>query len=451
MPFSRPLSRLFWAGVTVLGFAAGWLAPVSSPAVHAAVPTSSGPALAMASPLPGEVLTPSVPEDERRPDMPPKQTYAQVLGQIQSLYYPTNTAVHLDKQELTYAAIRGMLASLGDRYTRFLDPEQWRKMEEDNRGEFGGIGALLEHDPNTHQVVVQEVLANTPAQRSGLKAGDSILAVNGISLQDESADKAVDMIRGKRGTRVSLQIARKSVPKPFTLEITRALIQSPTVESAMLAHHIGYIRLNVFNELSDELIDQKLGELDGRGMKALILDLRHNPGGLLTEAQAIASRFMRTSDTPVVTIQDHGGHRHSLPVDTTKQHEHPQVPLVVLVDEMSASASEIVAGAIKDTHSGLLVGTTTFGKFLVQTINPIPADGSAVLITTHHYYPPDMEDLNKKGIKPDVFVADPPDLSVESKMDPKLDPQLRRAIAILNGGLSGTQAASVDGTGRHGG
>ncbi len=403
--------------LVALGLGFG-LTPPEPPKVLYLSPSSF--TLASLPPLPEEEAPKTIPiEKGETRTLPPVETYFQTLEQLKALYYgPIKSS-----RELTYSAIRGMLASLNDRYTRFLEPDEYHRMLEDNQGEFGGIGAQLEKTKG--KVVIKRVLENTPAQRAKLKPGDVILKVNGKPVSGLSIFQTVDMIRGPRGTRVVLEIQRSGVAKPLTFTLVRDIIKLETVKATMLKGGIARIELTSFNQLADEELGKALEEMKKKGMKALILDLRNNPGGLLSEAVAVASRFI--PEGPVVIVQERGGKRKIFNADPRKRLD-PPVPLVVLVNKLSASASEIVAGAIKDTKSGIIVGTDTWGKGLVQTITPIPIDGSAVLVTTHRYYTPAGIDINQKGIAPDVRVE-----LTEKDIKANRDPQLERAIAILNG------------------
>jgi carboxyl-terminal processing protease len=420
---------LFCLLLSLAAFAAGFVGAgkdfVPEPVRLAALPVPPDDTMALSAPprdSSGEV------------QLSPVEAYYRALSVIQRSYYGKNgEGVTLDSKRLTYAAIKGMLASLNDRYTRFLEPDEFRRMEEENRGEFGGIGARLEKVKD--RILIKDVLKNTPAQRAGLKPGDTILAVDGVSIAGMSIYKAVDLIRGERGTIVKLTILRKGFSKPKVISVKRDLIRPEVIQAKMLEGNIAYIKLTAFNQTSDQELDRALAEMERRNMQGLILDLRDNPGGLLSEAVAVASRFVK--EGPVVIIQERGGRRRQYNVLPGK-HNHKPVPLVVLVNKWSASASEIVAGAIKDTGAGLVVGTETWGKGLVQTINPIPEDGSAVLVTTHRYFTPRGTDINHKGIQPDVRVE-----LTEKDIETMNDRQLKEAIAILNGQRFGSPVKRV--------
>ena len=382
--------------------------------------------------------------------LPLMDTYTSVIERLKSDSYYFGRKVgerEMDERELTYSAIRGTLHALDDPFTRFLDPDEYKKMRQENEGNFTGIGAQLETNKKG-EVYVKEPLDDppSPALRAGVKSNDVILAVDGKVIKGMDILDVVDLIRGEDGTKVRLTFRRPGRPKPFDLTIVRALVQFKMVKSRMLdeKNKIGYIQLYQFNEQSDVQFDKALTELDKSHMKGLILDLRGNPGGLLQVAVDIGSRFIESG--PVVIIQERGGQRNQLLVEEDK-HNHTRYPLVVLVNKSSASASEIVSGAIKDDQAGTLVGVTTFGKGRVQTIMQLQ-DGSAVAVTTAKYLTPKGTDIHKKGIDPDVKVEQP-DLETVllqfgvikhpgdeypdnlDTTDPKYDLQLTKAVQVM--------------------
>lgn len=354
--------------------------------------------------------------------LPLVETYSAVMERLKSDYYGTKT---ISEQELTYDAIRGTLHSLGDPYTRFMDPESYKKMREENEGNFTGIGAQLDTNKND-EVYIKEPLPDTPAMRAGVKANDVITAVDGKSIKGMDILDVVKLIRGKEGTRVTLTLRRPGAAKPIEKSIVRKTVQFQMVDSRMADEQakIGYVRLRQFNEKSDEQFDAALSALEKKQIKGLVFDLRGNPGGLLSVAVDIGSRFIDSG--PVVIIQERGGQKNPIYVEEDK-HNHKRYPLAVLVDKSSASASEIVSGAIKDDEVGTLVGTTTFGKGRVQTILPLQ-DGSAVAITTAKYLTPKGVDIHKKGIEPNVEVEAAENLD---PTDPKTDNQLAAAIEVV--------------------
>ena len=336
-------------------------------------------------------------------DYTPYQTYADVLATLRAGYYGKT----IDPTEMTYNGIRGMVGAVHDRYTTFMDPKAYKVMEEDNLGQFVGIGALLGTN-KAQQVYIVKPLPGGPAIKAKVMAGDIILKVNNKSALKMIDSDVVKLIRGPEGTRVTLTLLRKSVPHPVVISMIRATVHQEVVEHSMIdpVHKIGYIKLSVFNEESDAQVGAALKDLEAHGMRGLVFDLRENPGGLLDIAQKIASRFIPAG--PVLWMKDRSESLETmehLDADPS-QHSNHRVPLVVLVNGDSASAAEIVSGAIKDTGAGVLVGEKTFGKGVVQSILSLP-DGSAVKITTQHYYTAHKNDINHKGIEPDIKVTIP--------------------------------------------
>jgi carboxyl-terminal processing protease len=372
----------------------------------------------------------------------PVELYWDVLSRLRSHYYQ-----QVNEKQLTYAAIRGMLASLHDPYTRFMDPTEYRSMQEDTRGDFFGIGAQLQEKEG--QIVIYRPIEGSPADKAGIKAGDVIVEVDRKPVAGMRVDDVVKKIRGPRGTKVELTIRRKGEAKLLHISIVRDLITSPVVYSYMEDEKlgIGRIRLEQFNEKCDQLLVQKVRELEAKGLRALILDLRYNPGGLLNVAVDVASRFI--DNGVVVLIQEKNGQITKLYAERGRAFK--PYPLVVLVNEWSASASEIVAGAIRDNKRGVIIGETTFGKGLVQTIFQLQ-DSSAVAITTAKYLTPSGYDLNRKvdpdgneirrgGIQPDIVVKQSEEMTDID--DRAHDVQLQKAVEYLREKLTAPKVAST--------
>lgn len=361
----------------------------------------------------------------------PVEAFQSALSEIETHFYgmPPST------EKLTYAAIDGMLMALGDPYTRFMDPEAFRRMQEDTSGSFTGIGALLEDAPGGARVV--RPLPNSPAIRAGVKAGDIIIAVDGKSLEKVALDEAVRMIRGPRFTKVTLTIRREGEPNPLTITIQRDLVESPTVDVYLddAENKIYRIWLQNFSEKAPQLLDRALSEVKRDGARALILDLRTNPGGLLESAIEVASRFL-PEDSLVVSIKGRTSileNRRALP----NRYRNLKIPLVVLINGSSASASEIVAGALRDHKAALLIGEPSYGKGLVQTVIPT-SHNTAVAITTAKYLTPNGTDLNAKivdgkrvgGLKPDIEVQQSEDWRPGDE-DISKDLVLQKALQVL--------------------
>jgi len=326
-----------------------------------------------------------------------------------------------DLNSLTYAAIGGALSALHDPYTVFLDPRDKTSLTEFIQGgDFGGVGIYIEKDPKTKEVNIIQPIDGTPAARAGLKRGDIIESVNGRATKDLDLDLVMNMIRGKAGSTVDLRIRRnKNDVRMYAIE--REVIQVPSSASRLIGGDIGYIQLFDFGERSSLEVTTALNSLMKQGARAFILDLRNNGGGLLDAAVDISSKFI--ADGPIVSRIDRDGH---VETDDANQDAIPPHPLVVLVNQYSASASEITAGAIQDSKVGVLLGTRTFGKGVVQTIYDLPG-GSAIKVTTQRYVTPNGRDINKKGIEPNIVVPmDYRDVGSNSK-----DTQLTAAVRYL--------------------
>jgi len=373
----------------------------------------------------------------------PVNTYTRALQLVHDNYNGAELPTDL---KLTYSAIRGMLNSLDDPYTRFLDPEEYKSLKEENEGEFEGIGAQLDGVPTKDgRIRIVKPIAGGPASKAGVKRSDEIIKVDGVSVVGLSVDDAVKKIRGKAGTIVRLTVVRSGEPKPVEIPITRAPVQYEIVENRMLDDKVtGYVSLAQFNEMSDKKIDSAIREMEGQGMKALVLDLRGNPGGLLDAAIDVSSRFVPGGKT-VVWIVESGGEKEQRKTNSRVHYLADRFPFAVLVNRTSASASEIVSGAIKDNKAGMIVGETTFGKGLVQTVVPLD-DGSACMITTAKYLTPSQKDINRSreqrgGVEPDVAVD-----YTEEQYNKGDDPQLAKAVEMLHQKIGYVAPAKPAGT-----
>jgi carboxyl-terminal processing protease len=371
-------------------------------------------------------------------ELDPLNTYNKVLGLVSERYYGQTDG----DMKMTYAAINGLLNALDDPYTRFVDPEAYADLRKENEGTFEGIGATLAGAPNKDGYIrVAKLVPNGPAARAGLKRGDLIAAVNGKSIKGMTTDSAVKIIRGPSNTVVRLGVIRAGQPNQVEIAITRAPVEYPVVEYSMKPGGIGYINLLQFNEMADSKLYQAVKDLSDKGMKGLILDLRGNPGGLLEVAISTVSRFVPQDHGAVIIVES--GEREVRKTDPRK-YLGGKWPLVVLTNRTSASASEIVAGAVKDNHAGTIIGTTTFGKGLVQTVLPLEGN-AAVLITTAKYLTPSGKDINRSreqrgGVDPDIKVE-----VTEQQFLSKQDPQLKKAIEVLKEQIS---ARSPGGAGK---
>jgi len=325
----------------------------------------------------------------------------------------------IDSKELTYGAIRGALSTLEDENTAFIIPEHIAIIREDLTGTFEGIGALVEMNEDGYLVIV-EPLAGRPADLVGLKAGDLVLEVDGLEIRGMNLIDAVSLIRGPKGTTVRLIIQRQGVLEPFEVEIIRQRIELRTIEYRLLKGEIGYIRLNEFNSQAPRQLKAALIDLLAENPRGLILDLRDDPGGLVTVAIDVGSEFIAQG----VIMSERGK-------DREEDHEAQggglatEIPLVVLVNGGSASASEIVAGAIQDYGRGILIGERTMGKGSVQVQYQL-SDGSGLRITIAHWFTPHGRLIEGEGLIPDVEVH-----VADEDLAEGLDPQLELAIDYL--------------------
>ena len=310
---------------------------------------------------------------------------------------------------LIEGAIKGMIESLNDPHSQWMSPKSYQEMEIEKEGEFGGLGIKI--TMKDRLLVIVSPIEGTPASRAGLQPDDVILRIDGSSTTGITLNEAVSRLRGKPGTQVNITIQREGEKEPFQITLVRDVIQVPNLKKSLLPDEIGYIRIigftneNTANDLKTALINLKKEKIKG-----LILDLRNNPGGLLSQAIAVADQFLSSG----IIVSTQGREPESAHIyQAHSKGEGLKIPLIVLINEYSASASEIVAGALKDQKRAILTGTKTFGKGSVQSIIPLDNDG-AMAITTAKYYTPSGVSIEGKGIEPDLKV-DKFKLTVEEK------------------------------------
>jgi len=318
-----------------------------------------------------------------------------------------------DTKQLLKGAVRGMVESLNDPYSVFMDAQEFKDMQRYIQGSIGGIGIYI--GAKDKKIIVIAPIEGTPAFRAGIQRDDVIIKINDTYTSDIDADQAVAMMRGDPGTQVRVTTLRGDVSQEYTL--TREIIDIPTVESKVLAGGIGYLQIKLFASNTDESVTQHLKKLTDQGMKALVIDLRDDPGGDLESAVNIAKNFIPKG--PIVYIVDRGGKAEPF---AEAEGDNLKIPLAVLINGGSASASEVLSGAIKDTGSGTLIGEKTFGKGIVQGVFPL-ANGEGLKLTTSKYLTPNKTDIHEKGIEPDILVKPSP--------DGKKDLQLEKAVALL--------------------
>ena len=311
----------------------------------------------------------------------------------------------VDNHQLFDGAIKGMVESVGDPYTVYLNKKDFQQLSEMTVGSFGGIGIVFGKRGNDYVVI--SALEDNPGAKAGIKSGDIITAIDDKSTREMNMEQVANKIRGKYGTTVTLELKDKE-GKLRKVNVVRAEIKNPSVAGQMLANtKIGYIRIAIFNENTGDDFAKKYAELEKQGMQALVLDLRENPGGILDAGVDVA----RMLKGPIVSVIDKNGNK----FEETSSLEKVKYPLAVLVDHGSASASEIVAGAIKDTKSGKLFGVKTFGKGSVQSVYRLD-NNTAVKITVAKYYTPSGVSIHNVGIEPDVKVELPDDATVDVQL-----------------------------------
>ena len=341
--------------------------------------------------------------------------------------------------EQAYEAIREMLEKLDDPYTRFMDPEEFKNMQIDTSGELTGVGIQLTQDEESKKLIVISPIEDSPAFEAGVQAQDIILKIDGQSTKDMDINEAVKLIRGPVGTEVTLTLLRGN--QEIVVPINRAKIEihpvrHSTQNSSMGT--VGYIRLNTFSANAAEEMREAIADLEKQNVTGYILDLRSNPGGLLYASIEIARMWMDKGD--IVSTVDRRG---ELDRQRANNRALTDKPLVVLIDGGSASASEILSGALQDNERALLVGTKSFGKGLVQSVRGV-GNGSGLAVTIAKYFTPDGRDINHEGIKPDVEV----ELSEEQREELRKertkigtldDPQYAKALEVLNQEIAAAQ------------
>jgi carboxyl-terminal processing protease len=392
-----------------------------------------------------------------KPDLKPYETLDEVRRAIKDNFVKTK----VDDTEITYGAIRGMLKSLGDRFTRFLTPEDYNEFLTSNKGEFTGIGARIDVRDDyagslqakpwgASRPYIVEPIDGGPAAKAGLKRGDVILAIDGKSTADLGEDATVAYIRGTRGTVIKLKIERKlNAPKNpketkydiFDIDLSRDVIEMHPVTLEWLPGNIAWLKLDEFNEKTDAEVGAALKKVvagnGGNAAKGLIFDMRDNPGGLLNAAVDVGSRFIQSG--PIVLTHERTGQERSYNAES-ERFMNLKIPITVLVDRYSASAAEIVTGALKDKNKATVIGESTFGKASVQVLVDLK-NGGALVITTAKYLTPLKHDISDKGIVPDIAVQ----TSAEDEKNGR-GAVLQRAVDFINGkgNPTGTITAKAD-------
>lgn len=323
---------------------------------------------------------------------------------------------------LVDGALKGMVASLGDPYSAYYNKEEFKKYSEKMNGKYTGIGVVIRIDPKDGLAVVVEVYKNSPAQEAGVKAGDKLLSADGEKLSGMNLETIAEKILGLEGSKLSLSILQDEKEK--TLEITRRPVEITTITKSMLNGDIGRINISQFSGNCVEDFYNAIKDLKKQNAKGVIVDLRNNPGGMLADVCKILDSIL--PEGTIVYTQNKEGKKETFTSDAN----YWDIPMVVLVNGSSASASEVFAGAVQDYGRAKLVGVKTFGKGIVQTIEPIPETGAGIKLTTSHYYTPKGRNINGLGIIPDYIVE--LELKAGEELTLENDTQLKKALEILN-------------------
>jgi len=345
--------------------------------------------------------------------------FGEVLEKINKQYVD-----EINQSESMDSAINGLLQSL-DPYSSYMSPEIFQEMQTETSGEFGGLGIEVSMEAGVVKVITP--IDDTPASEAGIKAGDYIVKIDNVQVQGKSLSEAVDLMRGLVGTDIELTVRRRGVKKALTFNITREIIEVQSVKSDLLENNIGYIRLTSFNDNSSDQIKKKIKKLkENENLKAFILDLRNNPGGLLTQAIKISDFFLDNGEIVSTKSRKKSENRKWF---ARKGDITDGKTLVVLINYGSASASEIVAGALKDHKRAIILGENSYGKGSVQSIIPLKNKG-AIRLTVAKYYLPSGKSISEVGVSPDIEVNEEGD---DFRIKTDTDNQLNYAIKLLNG------------------
>ena len=353
-------------------------------------------------------------------EMTPASKIQEIVRLLDAHYVDT-----YDKALAIETMYAGLVYGVGDPYTVYLDEDTLTRFLEQTAGEYAGIGISVTIDRKDNRITVAAVFENSPGARAGIRAGDKIVGVEGQEVWGDGYEEAIEMIKGKPGTRVNLTIYRESTERTFNIDVTRENISIPTVSYKMLDNGIGYVRLSAFEGVTYRQFMTAYESLSAQGLTGLIIDVRNNPGGLLHIVTSIADELV--PEGVIVYTETKDGTRNYI----NSGESHIGIPLAILVNGASASASEVLAGAVKDLGVGVLVGTQTFGKGVVQDLFRLP-DGSAVKITVSKYYTPGGVCIQGEGITPDYAVEMEDSLRLDfGEFPAEDDPQLRKAVEVL--------------------
>lgn len=331
---------------------------------------------------------------------------------------------NIDDEKLKDGAVKGYVSALGDEYTEYIPKDEMEAYTENITGNFVGIGIYMVADENSGRVVVYYPIPGSPAEKAGIKAGDQIISVDGTEYTYEDFDKIADYIKGEEGTKVKLVIQRND--EKIELEIKREKINTNPITIEMLENNIGYLKIPSFDEDTANDFKEKIEELQNKGAKKIIIDLRNNGGGIVNEATDIADMLLEKGQTIISTVDNNNKRE----VTYSKNKPEFTMPVVVITNENSASASEILACSLQDNERAKIIGTKTYGKGIIQTLLSL-ADGSGLKITTEEYYTPKGTTIHKVGITPNEEVKLPDTVKSVYSVTREDDTQLQKAIEIL--------------------
>ena len=325
----------------------------------------------------------------------------------------------INEKELIDGAVKGYVQALGDKYTQYLTGKEWEKLQEETLGRYEGIGVYISSTVETNQIIVISPMEGSPAEEAGLQSGDVILKVDGTAYKGEEIDVASEKMKGKAGTKVTLEIQRNDETK--TVEVERRTVKLKTVATKVLENNIGYVQISSFDEGTADEFKENVEKLQEEGIKSLIIDVRDNPGGIVSEALQIADYIVPKNKNLLITVDKDGKED----ITKSKKDNFIDMNIVLLINGNSASSSEILAGALKDNEEATLVGTKTYGKGVMQQLLQL-ADGGAMKITTDEFFTPNKNKIDKVGIEPNEEVK-----LTTDKDGNVIDSQLKRAVEIL--------------------
>lgn len=361
-------------------------------------------------------------EEETLIDSAVEKKAAQLSELIDQYYYED-----IDKKKLVEGMYAGMTEGLGDPYSAYFSAEEYASFNESTTGIYYGIGTVLTQDAKTNVVTILHVYPNTPAQEAGIKDGDIIVKVDDIAGDSMELSELTTHIKGEEGTTVHIEVMRQGESDYLGFDVERRQIEVPTVEYQMLEGNVGYIQITEFSSATPDQFDEAIEDLQGQGMTSMIVDLRDNPGGILQSVCDMLDKIL--PEGLLVYTEDKYGERSDYKSDADCM----DIPMAVLINGNSASASEIFAGAIKDYEYGTLIGTTSFGKGIVQTIIPLD-DGSAIKLTMAKYFTPKGNYIHEVGISPDIELEYQYLNEEDETYDPMHDNQVQKALEVLGAG-----------------